>query len=172
MKVVSLFVAGAVALTAGPLMGAKPRQRAEAFDAMLACRAIADQAERYACLDRTSAVLEAAAKAGNLVVLDRQQVRETKKTLFGFDIPNLKLFGDEKDEEVQSVEGKVASAHTDGDGRWVVRLADGALWRQIDGNPLGLRPKPGMDVKINRGTLGSYKMSIGGQPGIKARRSN
>lgn len=172
-RIVAICMALALALPAAG-EAAKPQKRAEAFDAMIACRAIADQAERFACLDRTSAALEAAANAGDLVVVDRQQIRETKKTLFGFDLPNLtRIFGDDdKGGEVQSVEGKVASAYTDQDGRWVVRLADGALWRQIDSNVLGLRPKPGMDVKINRGVLGSYKMAIAGQPSIKARRSN
>ncbi len=162
-----------MAAASAPGSAAKPQPRAQAFDAMLACRAIADQAEKFACLDRTSAALEAADKAGDLVVMDRQQVRETKKTLFGFDLPNLaKVFGDDKGQEVESVEGKVASAYTDQDGRWVLRLADGALWRQIDSNVLGLRPRQGMDVKINRAALGSYKMAVAGQPGIRVRRSN
>lgn len=170
----TMVLAVAAAMTTASGDAAKPAQkRAEAFDALIACRAIADQAEKFACLDRTSAVLEAAANAGDLVVVDRQQIRETKKTLFGFDLPNLgRVFGDDKGAEVQSVEGKIAAAHTDGDGRWVITLADGALWRQIDGNVLGRRPKPGMDVKINRAALGSYKMAVAGQPGIRVRRSN
>ena len=163
----------AVLIPATAEAASKPRPRAEKFQALLACRALADPAEKFACLDRTSAALEAAANAGDLVVFDRVQVQETKKTLFGFDIPNLRLFGDDKDEgEVKSVEGKVASAIEDENGRWIVRLADGARWRQIDDAMLGLRPRSGMDVKINRGAVGTYKMTIAGQPGIKVRRSN
>jgi hypothetical protein len=154
-------------------LAAKPQQkRAAAFEALLACRAIADSAEKFACLDRTSAALEAAANAGELVVFDRQQVKETKKTLFGFDIPNLRLFADEDKDEVKSVEGKIGSAYANGNGQWVIRLADGATWQQIDDSVLGRRPRQGMDVKISRGVVGSYKMTVGGQPAIKVRRSN
>lgn len=163
------------ALLAAPIavVAAKPQKpRAAAFQALLACRAIADQAEKYACLDRTSAALEAAANAGELVVFDRQQVKETKKTLFGFDIPNLRLFADEDKDEVKSVEGTIGSAYANGSGQWVIRLADGATWQQIDDAVLGRRPRQGMDVKISRGVVGSYKMTVAGQPAIKVRRSN
>lgn len=174
MKRIVLAIVAAMAAVPGPVHAAKPTQkRAAAFDALIACRSIADQAEKFACLDRTSAALEAAAAAGDLVVFDRQQVRETKKTLFGFDLPNLRLFtGDDKEEEVKSVEGKVGSAYANGNGQWVIRLADGATWQQIDDAVLGRRPKQGMDVKISRGAVGSFKMTIAGQPAIKVRRSN
>ena len=154
-------------------LAAKPQQkRAAQFDALLACRAIVDPAAKFACLDRTSAALEAAANAGELVVFDRQQVKETKKSLFGFDIPNLRLFADEDKDDVQSVEGTIGSAYVNGNGQWVIRLADGATWQQIDDAVLGRRPRQGMDVKISRGVVGSYKMTVGGQPAIKVRRSN
>ena len=167
-----IMLATAAAAMAQPAMAAKPPPRAEAFEALLACRAIADPAERFACLDRTSAVLAAEAGRGDIVVADRAQVTETKKRLFGLDLPNFSLLGDDKGEEVKSVEGTIASAYADADNRWVVRLADGAMWRQIDSNTLGRSPKKGMKVEINRGMIGSYKMRVSGQPGIKVRRSN
>jgi hypothetical protein len=168
-----LIMLAALLAVPGAGLAAKPQQkRAAAFDALIACRAIADSAEKFACLDRTSAALEAAANAGELVVFDREQVKETKKTLFGFDVPNLRLFTGEEKDEVKSVEGKVGSAYANGNGQWVIRLADGATWQQIDDAVLGRRPREGMDVKISRGVVGSYKMTVAGQPAIKVRRSN
>jgi hypothetical protein len=172
--IIMLAAAAALTLPAAAIAAKPPQKRAEAFEALIACRAIADPAEKFACLDRTAAALESAAARGDILVVDRKQMTETKKTLFGFDLPKLSLFGgdDRKEDEVKQVEGTVASAHTDGDGRWIVRLQDGALWRQIDSNTLGRGPKPGNKVVINRNMIGSYSMRVGGQPGIKVRRSN
>jgi hypothetical protein len=71
---------------------------------------------------------------------------------------------------VKTVEGVVASASQDGDGRWIVRLEDGATWGQTDNNPLALRPRPGHKVRITRASMGSYMMRINNQPGVRAKR--
>ena len=158
---------------AAPAMAAaaEPIQKPEAFEALLRCRAIADTAARLACFDSAAASLEAATASREVVVVDRKQIRESKRTLFGLSIPKLSLFdGDKEEDEVTSIDGVVESAHRDQDGRWVVRLKEGSRWRQIDSNALGRSPKSGMKVQINRAAVGSFKMRVEGQPGIRVRR--
>jgi hypothetical protein len=151
---------------------AGPPGRPEAFEALVRCRGVADDKARLQCYDAASAAMEQAAERHELVVVDRKQMRETRRTLFGIDIPRLNLFGGGADEadEVKEVEGVIAAAYEDGNGRWVVKMQDGATWAQIDNQIIAVRPKPGQKVRIHRGAIGSYIMNVNGQPGVKARR--
>lgn len=171
-----ILIAGLMLAAPGALAAAPPAQQPpEQFDAMLRCRAIADDSARLACFDSAAASLQAAVASRDVVVVDRNQIRESRRTLFGLPIPDLPLFGGgdgEEEEEIQSITGVVRSASRDGDGRWLVRLEEGSVWRQIDSRPLALRPRAGMEVEIDRGALGSYRMSVAGQPGIKVRRES
>ncbi|HEX2764507.1 MAG TPA: hypothetical protein VHM92_11795 [Allosphingosinicella sp.] len=162
----AILAAGAVAAKAP-----KPQARPEAFEALVRCRAIADDAARLACFDTAARKLEEAANQRQLVVVDRKQIQETKRNLFGLDIPNLNPFGGGADEEeVKSIEGVVATAVQEGDGRWVVVLKEGGTWAQTDNNALALRPRPGQKVKIVKASLGTYMMRVNGQPGVRAKR--
>jgi hypothetical protein len=147
--------------------------RPEVFEALIKCRAVADEAERLRCFDSAAAALETAAERRDLVVVDRQQIRETKKGLFGLDIPNLNPFGsggDDGEEEIKSIESEVASAYQDGDGRWVVTLKEGGTWAQTDNSPLALRPRVGHKIRIQKAAMGSYMMRVNNQPAVRARR--
>lgn len=168
------LIMASMAATTPLLLAAAPAEMAQPaeFKALIHCRSIGDATARLACFDQAAAQLETAAGKRDVVVVDRAQIRKTKRTLFGLELPDLNLFqGDgEQAEEVKSIEGVVASARMDEDSRWIMRLEDGATWQQIDGRVLGRRPRPGFKVEINRAALGSYVMRIEGQPGIKVRR--
>jgi hypothetical protein len=168
---VAAGAAGAVSAKDPPKVD--PR-RPDVFEALLRCRATQDDAARLACFDAAAANFESAAQKREVVVIDRKQVRETKRTLFGLDIPKLPFFGGgdgHEEDEVASIEDVVATAIQDGDGRWIVRLQEGGTWHQIDNSPMALRPRPGWKVRIKRGALGSYMMSINNQRGVRVRRT-
>src|SRR5438309_4280396 len=108
---------GAIALGAAILTGAsagiakKPvsQERPDAFEALIKCRAISDEKARLQCFDAASSAMEQAAARHDLVVIDRKQMRETRRTLFGLEIPRLHIFGgggggDDEAEEVKSIE--------------------------------------------------------------------
>ncbi|HTU12941.1 MAG TPA: hypothetical protein VMG08_18775 [Allosphingosinicella sp.] len=168
-------------LVAAPALAAQergrdaPPARPESFEALIRCRAITEDAARLACFDQSVAALQSAQERRELVVVDRQQVREGRRRLFGLALPRLPIFGggdDEEDEDtIRTVEGVVASASQDGLGHWIVALQDGAVWTQIDNNTLALRPRPGQRVVINRGAMGSFMMRVNNQPGLRVRRS-
>ena len=151
------------------------QQRPELFEALLRCRAIAEPAAKLQCFESATASLEEAVERREVVVVDRAQVRESRRRLFGISLPRLPVFGggdedEDEEDEIDSVEGVVASASQDGNGRWIVRLEDGAVWVQTDNNPVALRPRPGQPVVINRAALGTFMMRVNGQPGVRARR--
>ena len=162
-------MAAAPASAQKPAEGPPPQQVID----LLACRAIADSAERLACFDRTAATVGDAVAKRDLVVFDRESVRKTKRGLFGFGIPNLGIFGDDDDSvEIKQIDGEIVSTATNADGGYIFRLADGSRWTQMDGKPFALPPEPGDKVVVKRGTLGSYIMSVAKQPGVKVKRIN
>ena len=151
-----------------------PIQRPPAFEALVKCRAIAEDSARLRCFDQAAAALEQAAARRDLVIVDRAQVRQTKRTLFGLELPHLSIFGgndDDKAEEVSQIEGVVASAQETGAGRWSVTLEEGGTWVQTDDNVIAIPPRHGTKVVIKKAALGSYMMRVGSQPGVRVRRA-
>lgn len=146
------------------------QQRPELFEALLRCRAITEAEVKLKCFEDATAALEQAVEQRDVVVADRDQVRETRRRLFGVALPRLPIFEDDDEDEIESVEGTVASATQNGNGQWIVRLEDGAIWAQTDNNSLALRPRPGQPVVINRAALGTYMMRVNRQPSIRVRR--
>lgn len=155
----------------------KVRNRPELFRNLVDCRAITDNAERLACYDRSVGALEEAEKKKDLVVVDRKEIRETKKSLFGFSLPKLSLFGGGDDEddkadkadEIQEIESTVVSVRMTGNRGWALRLAnDAGTWETL--SEITLPPRAGDKVKIRKASLGSYLGSVGTSRGIRFRR--
>ena len=170
-----------VSLAVLPISGAVAQerdqapQRPELFEALVRCRAIAEDAARLQCFDSAAAALQTATERREVVVVDRQQVRESRRRLFGLALPRLPIFGggdDDEDEadDIDHIESNIVSAHQVGYGRWVVRLEDGSTWAQTDDNVIAARPRAGQPVRVNRGALGSYMMRVNNQPGVRVRR--
>jgi hypothetical protein len=168
------IVAAALLLSTGAAAkkveaGPPPQQVNE----LLACRTIADNAQRLACYDKSAAVIGEAVAKRDIVVFDRESVKETKRGLFGFSIPNLGIFGDEdKEDEIKQIEGTIVSTAFNADGGYIFRLADGSRWSQMDSKPFAIPPQSGDKVVVKKGSLGSYFLSIPGQPGVKVERTN
>jgi len=136
---------------------------------LLGCRSITDSAQRLACYDRQSAVVDQALARKDLVVIDKARATAAKRSLFGFSIPNFGgLFGNDND--VNQIDGTIAGVSQNADGGWVVRLADGSVWTQVDDAQLGLPPTRGDKIIIRRGSLGSFWLEFPKRPGFKVKR--
>jgi hypothetical protein len=144
-------------------------KRPAALQAVVDCRKIDDATQRLACYD--TAVETMTEASGDLVAIDREQRRQVRKQAFGFTLPSLQIFdrGD-KPEEINRLEGTLAAAWHNSDGKWVFRLQDGAVWRQIDDEDLPNGAHPGDAVVIKRAMLGSYIIDVGGQRALKVHR--
>ncbi len=155
--------------------GDAKRATPAALGKVLDCRTITDSAARLACFDAAVASLDQAVTGGEVAVVDREEIRKTKRGLFGFSLGDLPLFGrgddDDKDavEEVKEITATLSAVGTGRDG-YVFTLEDGARWVQDDAITLGRRPRPGDQVRIKRMALGSYKMSFKIGPSMKVRR--
>ena len=146
-------------------------RRAGALEALSACRAVSDPAARLACYDSAAGRLDEAEKTGEIVVVDRKQAGEVRRQAFGFAIPSLALFDKAEDaEKLDRVESILTAARQGADGKWILKLENGAVWRQTDTESLVREPRPGSRVAIKSAALGSYLMSIDGQRSFRARR--
>ena len=174
----SRFLALAVAstaLVAGAAQAAphapQPPVRAPAVQAVVDCRKLTDDAQRLACYDGAVAALAAAEQSGDLVTLDRQQRTTVRRQAFGLTLPSLSMF-DRGESDVDKVDETAASARQDAQGRWTIVMQDGAVWRQIDDETLSRDPHAGSAIVIRKAMLGSFMLSVDGQPGVRAHRDN
>ncbi len=170
----SIWLAGFAVMATAPAAAreAPTPVRAALLQHVVDCRAITDDTKRLACFDTQVAALDTAEKNKQLVVIDREQVRAARRTLFGLPLPNLHIFGGNDDHDanaVTQIEGKIASASSAADG-WRIKLDDGSVWEQTDGKPIFRSPRPGMAVVVQHGAMGAYFLSVAGAPGVKVRR--
>ena len=166
----------AAALAAFALSGAAGAAHAappKALQAVIDCRKIDDGAQRLACYDAAVGAMETAETNGDIISLDREQRRAARRQSFGFTLPTLAFLDTgEKPEEMNRVEETLADASQDAWGKWTFHMRDGATWRQIDDEFLSRKPRPGSAIEIRRAMLGSYMLSVDGQPGVRAHRDN
>ena len=165
---VTLVASGAVSATPLPLSATPPAQISQ----LLACRGLPDAAARLACFDRESASVSQSIERKDLVIVDREAVRTARRSLFGFSIPRLGLFGNNDKEEVNQIDGLLAATSHNRDGGYVVTLQDGTVWDQIDDRSLAIEPRAGDKVVVSRATMGSFWLNIRRQPGLRVRRIN
>ena len=168
------LISGFSALVAASLLSGQTvptQERPEALTRLMACRPIADSAARLACFDGAAGALDTAQRAGDVVVIDRAGVAETRRQLFGFEMPSLpRLFGAEGAVELNSIDTTLQSASLVGEGRWVFRLADGSVWRQIDSERVRFRNRPGETVQVRKASLGSFLLTVDGSRAVRVRR--
>lgn len=140
------------------------------FREVVDCRTIADDAARLACYDRTVAALSDARDRKELFVADKAEVRETKKGLFGLSLPQIKIFGDSAEsEDVNEITTTVAAVTTDARGLYIITMADGARWKQVENRSMR-EPRKGDAVRIRRAAMGSYLANIKNESAVRVQR--
>ncbi|MBB4619074.1 hypothetical protein [Sphingomonas abaci] len=149
--------------------GATPPPADRAFERLTACRRIAADAERLACFDQAAAALDDARRRKDVVVLDRAEVRQAKRSLFGFSLPSIRLFGQgEDDEPLRQLVGRVEDVSGLPGGLFRFRVEGGGSWESTEAAMVPLRK--GDAVTIKAGTLGSYVASAPGRRAVRVRR--
>lgn len=142
------------------------------IDELSACRSISEPEARLSCLDKAAEALIRAHEAGDVTVVDRQQVREARRNLFGFSNVALPSFLGSSDdrEEISSIQTSLVRASRDSAGRWAFQLMDGSEWRQVDNESAHIRPQSGSEVRVRRAAFGSYFLNVGDARAIRVKR--
>lgn len=146
--------------------------RPELLTRLIDCRTVVEAAPRLDCYDAAASALDSAEKQGDVVIIDRQQVGEARRQLFGFQLPAMPdLFqrGDQPD-AINSIESSLARAGRYAEGKWTFTLADGSIWRQIDSETVRFQNRPGQPVRVRRAALGSYLLTVENSRAVRVRR--
>lgn len=109
-------------------------------------------------------------------MFDREEVRQTRRKLFGVALPDLGIFGGNSDrehpaqaEEFVALQTTIKGLTATRDG-FILTTAEGAEW-QVDEMPSRLmRPRIGEPLVIRKGALSSFSLRIDGQKGVRGRR--
>lgn len=143
------------------------------LQSLLRCRALPSPEAQLDCFNKATSTLEAAVRTKEVTILDRQDVRKARRSLFGFTLPRIPLFGErDKDgtrEDFEQLETTIAGTRTLANGRFEIRLAEGdAVWATTD--PMSFPPKTGSKIRIRRGALGNYFLNIQGERSVRGMR--
>lgn len=161
--------------SAAPLSAQDDKSESTYISALRACQGKTDPAERLACFDAAAASIVSASSQGEVRVVDRKDVRETRRKLFGLALPDLGIFGKSDKEDPEQAEEFTALTTTvaavrSAKGTLVITTAEGAEW-QLDELPARLlKPRVGQSLEIRSGAFSSYFLRIDGQKGVKGRR--
>jgi hypothetical protein len=155
--------------------------RDDVLEAMARCAAVADGQARLACYDAAAPRLKDAL-ATPPASLGRPPTAQEQQSWFGFDVGDLfgggssattsGEFGKERTPEVQatrereeidSISAHVSDVAFTPFGQFIVFLANGQIWRQVQGDADRARfssPLKENTVTISRGAFGSYSLTV------------
>jgi hypothetical protein len=137
------------------------------------CRQIADPMQRLACYDAAAEALVQATNSGAVAVVDENEVKKVRHSLFGFSLPKIPFFsGDTTANEAQDkIESTITKVTALNNGYYQLVIADNnAVWVTTDDSVSFYPPKPGQKIEIIRGALGNYFLRINGQVGVRGKR--
>jgi hypothetical protein len=168
----TVLIATALTSVSASASAQKDGARPELLTKLIACQQIGDVPERVACYDRQVAALDQAERKREVALVDRTEVRKARRSLFGFNMPDLRIFERGEDEpEFTSIDASIQNVSRQG-GRLSMQLDDGTRWIQSDSEELARSPKAGMRVRIRKAAMGSYFANIEKAPAIRVRRTD
>lgn len=145
-------------------------ERDDNLTGLKACQGIGDDTARLACFDKAVGEIVTATETGDLTVIGREEARQTRRSLFGFKLPNIGILGGNDDEKDELFETTIQSARFIGSRELRLVTAEGAVW-ELKNIPRRLQPvKPGDTAIFKPGSLGTYFIRINGQLGVRGRR--
>lgn len=175
MQMVLSLVAAAAAAAAPPQVAARQNLgTSQLITSVQRCQQIRDNAARLACYDQAASALVSATARGDVTIVDRSQMRQVRRSLFGFSIPRLPFFSNSKDRDVQEepkeLNSTLASFRPTGNGFFRFGLTEPqSTWESTEPSDV-FEPRVGAKVKILKGALGSYWAEIANQPAVHVRR--
>ena len=166
-------------LVATPALAADEKPQAKVIAEIARCRSVTADTERLACMDRAAAALVEATEQRTIVVLDRQEVQRTRRSLFGFTLPKLPFFGNDRNDDdkepraeaVTQLDTTIERASPTGYGLYTLVLAEGGTWRTTEADR-SVSPASGGKISIKRGPLGNYLATFGGRRALRINRIN
>ena len=174
------FVCGTLglALASAGAVSAQAQSASESagsvIDGLRACRAITDETQRLACYDNAANAVIASVDTGEVRVVDREEVRKTRRQLFGINMPDIDILkddGKDGDGPVSDLfETVIADGRQTSPTSWRFTTVEGAVWEINNPTRKIASIKSGDKVVFKKASLGYYFIRINGQIGVKGRR--
>ena len=142
----------------------------EIFRALVDCKRQPDPTARLACYDKGVSALEQAAIKHDVVIADREMIREARRAQFGYTMPSLRIFGGSDEDAVKELQTTVRSVRQLGLSLVRFTTEEGSVWQQTESRTLAVDPKPGTKVVIKAHALGRYTATFEGQVAINVQR--
>ena len=178
----ALGAIGAVALLGGA-QASLAQSRAEATEKLTnsplvskleSCTTITDDAERLACFDREVGALVGAASEGAVKVVDKEEITEARRKLFGYSVPDAGIFkADSKEEEEASrrLTSTITTVRQVAPKEWYIWIEEGnAQWRLRNDSIRFRPPEVGDAVEFEPATMGTYWIKVNGRKGVRGNR--
>jgi hypothetical protein len=163
----------ALAGVAAPALAKEKPAPSPLVTAIDRCRQIPDPTQRLACYDAAAGALVQATNSGQVAVVDENEVKKVRHSLFGFSLPKVPFFtGDTTANEAQDkIDSTITKVTALNNGYYQLVIADNnAVWVTTDDSISFYPPKPGQKIEIVRGALGNYFLRINGQVGVRGKR--
>lgn len=170
---IRMTILASVAIGAVPALAKAPPQPSPLVSAIDKCRQVKDPTQRLACYDAAASALVQATTTGQVSVVDRGELRQARRSLFGFTMPRLPFFSGDTtaDEAMNKLDSTITKVYPLNNGHFRIVIADGnAVWETTETNVSFWEPRPGQKITILRGPLGSYFLQINGQVGVRGHR--
>ncbi len=170
-----LLPACAVVLSAPAASATPSAPSVKSVEALQSCRTLADAAARLACYDRAVDALRAATASGDVVIVERTEVRKARKGLFGFTLPRIDFLSGKPGNAEDAADEKelstvITGAREIGYGKWRFTVEGGAIWETVEASMRFRDPAPGRKVLIERGSLGGYFVTVEKGARVQAKR--
>lgn len=143
--------------------------------ALARCLDIRENAERLACTDVAARALVDAERTQEVVVIDKERAKRTRRSLFGIALGGADPItgrDETRAERIEQLDTDVAGVRSEANGRWLLTLVEGGRWRTTEPWDGGTVPRPGDKVLVKRAALGSYTMRLAGARLVRVIRVN
>ncbi len=180
MRPIYPAIIGALAFTVCSPLAAQNTGNSEASDtdyleALKSCQTLSEDSARLACFDKAVGSIVTANAAGEVQVVDKDDVEKTRRSLFGFALPKIALFGGDDDSEEGKkkrnlLETTITSVSYRSRKVIFFTTEEGATWRISNAPPRLRTIKTGQSVVLKKAAMGSFFIRIDGQLGVKGVR--
>ena len=170
-----VFALAILTITTAASASGKQLPVARPVAALQECRTVAEAPTRLSCYDKAVDALSAATAANEVVIVERTDVRNARKGLFGFTLPGIGFLtgtsdsAEDRADEAQ-LETTITTSRSLGYGRWRFTVEGGASWETTDVNVGFNDPLPGRKVLLQEGSFGGYFATVGKGRRVAAKR--
>lgn len=166
----NLSILAAVYCTPAYSQSAIPPSPPPALTQMVNCLENTDSNARLACFDSQALIVKSQIDNGDLVPVYKNEIAAAQRGLFGIDRIRMPNFLENSPQDISEISATIASAIRSPVGKWRFILDDESEWEQVDTSNPYFNSKPGTDVRIRRGSLNSYLLTVGNSSAIRVSR--